>query len=48
METKKNFVMPEIDIVHFDEHDVITASITGSGEFTVINGVYDLGGWKDF
>ena len=45
METKKNFVMPKIDIVQFDEQDVITASVADSSLF---KGVYDLGGWKDF
>ena len=45
METKKNFMMPQIDIVHFDEQDVITESIA---EPSLFDGVYDLSGWKDF
>lgn len=45
MEAKKNFLMPEIEVVHFDEQDVITAS----GEIaSIFAGVYDLSGWKDF
>ena len=46
METKKNFVMPQIDIVHFDVHDVITAS---GGTASLFEGIYDVkDGWKDF
>lgn len=49
METKKNFMMPQIDVVHFDVQDVITASLTEEPNASVFQGIYDVtSGWKNF
>lgn len=40
METKKKYVMPEIEVVRFDEQDVITTStFSTSGTY---NGIWDI------
>ncbi|MGN1103489.1 MAG: hypothetical protein ACI4QI_01305 [Candidatus Coproplasma sp.] len=41
MEKKKLFVEPEVEVVRFDEKDVITASLNSSG-------IYDVNSIKDF
>ncbi|MGN0805631.1 MAG: hypothetical protein ACI4MC_01220 [Candidatus Coproplasma sp.] len=45
MEAKKKYVMPEIEVIRFDEQDVITESIA---DVTLFKGIYDKYGWKDF
>ena len=44
MEKKKLFVEPEVEVVHFDEKDVITYS----GETLSSKGVYTVSNIKDF
>lgn len=43
MEIKKEFKLPEIEVVQFDAKDVIT----GSGEYSS-NGIYSIDSIKNF